>query len=198
MQNNTPSTTSSLRNSLDQFGWVSIVLHWLLAVFLIAMYFVGDYMVELDYYDTWYHRAPQIHKEVGVTIGVVMIFRLLWNLLQVSPQHVGDGSRKWNAIAKLIAKLAHLVLYLLVFMLVVSGYLISTAKGQGIDVFGFFELPALLPDDKDRGEFAGWIHEWIGLGFMALVGFHALAAFLHHFIYKNETLKRMIKVKKSR
>lgn len=59
-----------------------------------------------------------------------------------------------------------------------SGYLISTAKGQGIDVFGLFELPALLPDDKDRGELAGKIYEWVGLGFMLLVALHAFAASL--------------------
>ncbi len=186
--------TSGLKNSSDQYGWVSIALHWTLAIVLIAMYFVGDYMVELDYYDTWYHRAPQIHKEVGVTIGVLMIFRLLWNALQVSPKHVG----KDKAAVKFMAKAAHFFLYVLVFSLVVSGYLISTAKGAGIDVFGLFEIPALLPDDKDRGELAGWIHEWIGLGFMALVALHAFAALLHHFVFKDRTLKRMLKVQKAK
>ncbi|MCL4115185.1 UNVERIFIED_CONTAM: hypothetical protein GTU68_035915 [Idotea baltica] len=156
------------------------------------MYFVGDYMVGLDYYDTWYHRAPGIHKAAGVIIGVLMILRLLWNALQTKPRHVGDD----KAVVKLMAKSAHYVLYLLVFLMVISGYLISTAKGQGVDVFGLFEIPALLPDDKDRGELAGWLHEWMGLGFILLVGIHALAALLHHFFYKDETLKRMLKVKK--
>jgi len=185
---------STLFNSVERYGWVSILLHWLIAIVLIAMYFVGDYMVELDYYDTWYHRAPQIHKEVGVVIGVLMVFRLLWNALQASPHHVGNN----KAVVKFMAKSAHFFLYALVFLLVVSGYLISTAKGQGIDVFGLFELPALLPDDKDRGELAGKIHEWIGLGFMALIALHALASLLHHFIFKDQTLKRMLRVQKTR
>ena len=183
---------SRFLNSRDQYGWISIVLHWALAIVLIAMYFVGDYMVGLDYYDTWYHRLPLIHKEVGVTIGALMIVRLLWNAFQVSPIHLG----KHGAVAKLMAKAAHYFLYGLVFMLVVSGYLISTAKGQGIDVFGLFELPAFLPDDKDRGELAGWLHEWIGLGFIVLVALHAFAAVLHHFVFKDQTLKRMLKVQK--
>ena len=185
---------STLLNSVERYGWVSILLHWLMAIVLIAMYFVGDYMVELDYYDTWYHRAPEIHKEVGVVIGTLMIFRLLWNAFQISPRHVGED----RAAVKFMAKAAHYFLYALVFLLVVSGYLISTAKGQGIDVFGLFELPALLPDDKDRGELAGEIHEWLGLGFMALIALHALAALLHHFIFKDQTLKRMLKVQKTR
>ncbi len=190
---NDSQSVSRLQNNSDQFGWVSIILHWSLAIVLIAMYFAGDYMVDLDYYDTWYHRLPQIHKEVGVVIGALMIFRLAWNSLQVKPKHIGDD----GPALKFMAKAAHYFLYVLIFVLVISGYLISTAKGQGIDVFGLFELPALLADNKDRGELAGDIHEWVGLGFMALVALHAFAALLHHFFFKDQTLKRMLKVQTS-
>lgn len=181
-----------ISNSFEDYGYLSIVLHWLLAIVLIAMYFAGDYMVGLDYYDTWYHRLPAIHKEVGVVIGVLMVFRLLWNFFQESPQYLG----KDNSKMKLIAKSAHYFLYLAVFLMVLSGYLISTAKGQGIDVFGLFELPAVLADDKDRGELAGLVHEWLGLGFIILVALHAIAALVHHFIFKDETLHRMLGTKK--
>jgi len=50
---------SGLKNTRSEFGWLSIGFHWVLAIALIAMYFVGDYMVGLGYYDTWYHRAQQ-------------------------------------------------------------------------------------------------------------------------------------------
>lgn len=184
---------SGLTNTKAEFGWVSIGLHWILGITLIAMYFLGDYMVDLAYYDTWYHRAPQIHKEVGVTIGALMIVRLVWNAIQAKPSHIGND----KPIVKSMAKALHYFLYALVFALVVSGYLISTAKGQGIDVFGFFEFPALLADSKDRGELAGDIHEWIGLGFILLVALHIVAALMHHFIYKDRTLKRMLGIKKA-
>lgn len=186
------SLRSRLKNNREQYGWVSIALHWLLAIALIAMYFAGDYMVDLDYYDTWYHRLPQIHKEIGVVIGGLMIVRLAWNTIQIKPNHVGDD----GPAIKFMAKAAHYILYALIFVMVVSGYLISTAKGQGIDMFGFFEIPAFLPDNKDRGELAGDIHEWVGLAFMVLVALHASAALLHHFIFKDHTLKRMLKVQK--
>jgi len=177
-----------LTNSKDAFGWLSISLHWLLAFALIGMYFLGDYMVELGYYDTWYHRAPQIHKEIGAIIGVLMLLRLLWNLFQTTPDAISNEKPLINKLAKL----AHIALYGLVFVLVISGYLISTAKGQGIDIFGWFEIPALLSDNKDRGELAGDIHEWIGLLFIVTVALHALAALVHHFVFKDHTLKRML------
>ena len=182
---------NSLINTTERYGWVSIVIHWIMAVTLITMYFLGDYMVELEYYDKWYHRAPELHKEIGVILGIAMILRLLWNALQSKPAPLDLTKSRIN----LVAKLAHYSLYALVFFLVISGYLISTAKGQGIDVFGLFELPALLPDDEDRGELAGKIHEVIGVIFMLLILLHAGASLVHHFVFKDRTLKRMFSTK---
>jgi len=178
----------SLKNTSESFGWVSIILHWSLAIALIAMYFVGDWMVGLDYYSAWYKAAPDYHRAVGLIIGALMLFRLLWNSVQTKPKHLNVETVRKNQLATL----AHSILYLFVFVMVISGYLISTAKGQGVDVFGVFEVPAFLPDDKDRGELAGDVHEWLGLGFILLVAFHALAAFYHHFVVKDRTLKRML------
>jgi len=180
-----------LKNTKENFGWVSIILHWLMAIVLIAMYFVGDWMVDLDYYNKWYKTAPDIHRAVGVIIACFMIFRLLWNTLQVKPVHLNPETTRKNRLATIM----HYTFYLLVFVLVVSGYLITTAKGQGVDIFGFFEIPALLADNKDRGELAGDVHEWIGLSFILLVAVHALAALLHHFKFKDGTLKRMLGIK---
>ena len=146
---------ASLTNTKDSFGWVSISLHWLMAVALIAMYFVGDWMVGLDYYDKWYKDAPYIHKSIGVIIGLLMLARLLWNVLQAKPTYLDVKSTVMN----MMASLTHYFFYLMVLIMVVSGYLISTANGQGVEIFGLFEVPALLPDDKDRGELAGKVHD---------------------------------------
>ena len=182
---------NSLVNTTENYGFVSIVIHWAMAITLISMYFLGDYMVDLEYYDKWYHKAPELHKEIGVLLGFVMILRLFWNSLQNKPLPLDATKHRLN----MMAKLAHYALYALVFLLVISGYLISTAKGQGIDLFGLFELPALLPDDEDRGELAGKIHEVIGVIFMLLIALHAGASLLHHFVFKDRTLKRMLHVK---
>ena len=179
---------ASLINTKASFGWVSISLHWILAIALIAMYFVGDWMVDLDYYSKWYKDAPDLHRSFGVIIGLLMLARLLWNQLQTRPRHLDPNSVRMNWMASA----THYLFYLLILVLVISGYLISTAKGQGIEVFGLFELPALLPDDADRGELAGKVHEYLGLGFIVLVAVHALAALVHHFFYKDRTLKRML------
>lgn len=175
-----------LKNSQHQYGWVSITLHWFMALAFIAMYFVGDWMVELDYYDSWYHRAPHLHKSVGIVLVALMVIRFVWNKSQPKPEE--QGSNRWM---NRFAWLGHQGFYLFVLLLFISGYLISTAKGKGIDVFDWFQVPALLAESKDRGDLAGDIHELLANLFILMALGHALAALYHHFIVKDYTLKRM-------
>ncbi len=175
------------KNSLHHYGWMSIVLHWFMAVVIIGMYFLGDYMVELDYYDPWYHKGPALHKSMGILLVALLIFRSIWTYSQTQPEPLGgkDGLNKF-------AKAAHASLYLLILLLLISGYLISTAKGQGINVFDWFELPAILPDSADRGEQSGKIHAILGTVLIFMIALHTVAALVHHFIFKDHTLKRML------
>ncbi|MGV6809366.1 MAG: cytochrome b [bacterium] len=175
-------------NTTHHFGWLSILLHWSMAILLIGMYFLGDYMVGLDYYDDWYHQAPALHKAVGVLLFFLLIIRLIWKSTQVSPQALQPSHRWQNRLAQI----GHWSLYGLVIVLVISGYLISTAKGQGVDVFGWFTVPALLPEEAQRGELAGDIHEIVATVFILLVLIHIAAAFKHHFFDKDKTLLRML------
>ncbi len=179
-----------IQNSRTHYGWVSIFLHWAMAIAFIALFLLGVYMVDLDYYDEWYHRAPELHKSVGIVLLLAMLFRFLWNHLQTRPESL-VGSRK----SELAARLTHLLFYLTVTGLFLTGYMISTAEGQGIDVFNWFSVPVVLAEDNERADWAGDIHELLAYGFIALVLVHALAAMYHHFIIKDFTLRRMLGLK---
>ena len=176
------------RNTTSSYGWVSISIHWIMAILLIGMYFVGDYMVELTYYDPLYHTLPFWHKSIGLLLGFALLFRLIWNFSNPKPAAIKSAPN----FTHLLAKLGHLALYGLLIVLIISGYLISTAKGQGIEVFGWFEIPALLADNEQRGEIAGEVHEIAATLFMLLVAVHALAAIFHHVYWKDNTLTRML------
>ncbi len=175
------------KNSREHYGWVSIALHWLMAIVLIGLYFLGDYMVDLDYYDVWYHKGPALHKSLGIMLAAAIIFRIIWNYSQARPEPLERGER-----LKMLAIAAHLMFYLLTLLLIVSGYLISTAKGQGIDVFGWFELPAMLADSAHRGELSGQVHAVLGTVFIFMTALHIIAALVHHFIFKDNTFKRIL------
>lgn len=180
-----------IKNNQTHYGLVSMGLHWLMAITFIGLFAFGLYMVELDYYDPWYHQAPDLHKSIGITMVLLMIFRFVWNVSQTKP-----NARDANTISNQAAHWAHRFFYVLVLMLFISGYLISTAKGKPIDVFGLFEVPAVFSEDSKRGDLAGDIHFYIASSFIFLATVHAAAALYHHFYLKDSVLKRMLTIKK--
>lgn len=178
-----------MRNTQDNYGWVSRSLHWLIALAAIGLFGLGLYMVELTYYDPAYKTLPHLHKSIGILVAVLMVMRLLWRLVSIIPGPV-PGGKAWEHKA---ASLVHFVLYALPFALFISGYLISTADGRSIFVFDLFEVPALFPPLKGMEDIAGLIHEIIAWSLAGLVVLHAVAAFKHHWLDKDRTLLRMIK-----
>ncbi|STV85546.1 Cytochrome b561 homolog 2 [Klebsiella michiganensis] len=70
-----------IKNSNTAFGLISIALHWLTAVAVYAMFALGLWMVTLGYYDVWYHKAPDIHKGIGILLMMGLIIRLVWRVI---------------------------------------------------------------------------------------------------------------------
>ncbi|TLX47213.1 cytochrome b [Pseudoalteromonas phenolica] len=175
-----------MKNTTQNYGWIAKSLHWVSAVVVIGMFASGWWMVELNYYSDWYRTAPFIHKSVGVLLLLLTLLRLCWKANNMSPDAVG------NAFEQFMAKAAHTVLYLLIVVICVSGYLISTADGRGIEVFNWFVLPSFGELFVQQADTSGLIHKFSAYGLMGLVLLHALAALKHHFIDKDNTLKRML------
>jgi cytochrome b561 len=146
-------------------------------------------MVELDYYHGWYRTAPFIHKSIGVLLFLVTLARLIWRLNNVTPQALASHT----TMEKKSAAAAHVMLYLLLFALMFSGYLISTADGRAIEVFNLFTVPATVQGIENQEDIAGDIHRWLAYLLIGLVVIHALGAIKHHFWDKDETLKRMLR-----
>lgn len=177
-----------IRNTKSSYGWISIGFHWLMAMAVMGLFGLGLYMVELGYYDSWYRSSMDLHKSIGLILAFVYVCRLLWNWSQSSPMVIAD--KAWQALA---AKLIHRLLYLLLVAIMCSGYLISTADGRSIEIFGLVSVPALPFSFEQQEDIAGFIHWCLAWGLMILVALHAAAALQHHFILKDNTLKRMLK-----
>jgi cytochrome b561 len=175
------------RNSSSRFGVVSILIHWLVAVAVFGLFALGYWMVGLDYYSGWYKTAPDIHRSVGILLFVLMLARLLWRLFSPPPGSLPSHGR----LTRLGSKLGHGFLYIGLFVLMISGYLISTADGRGIEVFGLFTVPATITGIPDQEDVAGLVHEYLAWALVIFAGIHALAALKHHFIDRDRTLVRM-------
>lgn len=177
-----------MNNTNDSYGWLSICLHWLVAVILIGLFVLGYWMVELNYYSVWYQKAPALHKSIGVILFIIMLIRVLWKVTQIQPAPLANSSKFEKAASHVV----HKVLYILTFIILTSGYLISTADGRPISVFEMIEIPSLGLLFSNQEDIAGVIHKYAAYTIAAIVSLHALAALKHHFIDKDMTLKRML------
>ncbi len=180
--------TSRWRNSSSGYGWVSIGFHWLTALTAIALFCLGLWMVDLTYYDPWYKRAPDIHRSVGILLALTTLCRLAWRWLHPAP-----AALEHRPLMRTAARLVHIMLYALLFGLFTSGYLVSTAKGQPVQVFDWFSVPATITGIDNLEDTAGTIHELFAFTLAGLVVLHSGAALVHHFRLKDQTLLRMLK-----
>ncbi|MCB1830495.1 MAG: cytochrome b [Chromatiaceae bacterium] len=180
-------------NSKQSWGTLSIALHWLVALCVFGLFGLGFWMTGLDYYHAWYKQGPDLHKSIGIMLFLLLLFRLAWRLFNGHPDPLPTHT-EWE---KRLAHAVHLLLYLLLFAIMTSGYFISTADGRAIPVFDWFALPAYPLGIEQQEEIAGTIHWYLALTLMSLVGLHAVGALKHHFIDKDETLKRMFYAQKT-
>lgn len=175
------------RNTSARYGLVSVLLHWLVALVVFGLFALGYWMVGLSYYDPWRQSAPDLHKSIGILLFAVMLLRLVWRLFSPAPAALASHGR----LTRLASRLGHGLLYLGLFGVMISGYLISTADGRGINVFGLFSVPATLTGIPQQEDIAGAIHEYLAWGLVIFAGLHGLAALKHHFIDRDSTLLRM-------
>nr|WP_298248799.1 cytochrome b [uncultured Halomonas sp.] len=174
------------RNTHNGWGVVSILLHWALAAVIIGLFILGWWMTGLGYYDPWYNLGPWWHRSLGMLVLFATLLRLAWRLVNPTPVALG------HSLERLAAHLGHIALYGLMLVVLISGYLISTADGKGIAVFDAFTVPALVSDLPNQASVAGVVHWYAALALMILSAGHGAAALKHHLVDRNSVLKRML------
>lgn len=177
------------KNNSQQYGLVSKLLHWLSALSVLVLFASGYWMVDLDYSSEWYIRAPHWHESLGVLIIIVSLFRLFWRRVSGKPDVI--PSHKPFEVKG--SSIVVFLLYLTLFSVLISGFVITSANEQAIAVFNWFNITPLLLPIKNQEDIAGELHEYLAYWLIFFVAVHALGALKHHFIDKDPTLKRMIK-----
>lgn len=176
------------RNTRHGYGVLQIALHWIMATLVAILLPLGLWMTGLDYYHPWYKQGPDLHRALGVLFALLLLLRLAWRLSGPMPRPSAGSA--WQRRA---AQAAHGLLYLLPLLLVTSGYLISTADGRAVDVFGWFQVPATLHGIDGQEDIAGDIHFALAMLLLAVIALHLAAALRHHFLLRDDTLRRMLK-----
>jgi len=183
------ATTIPIENTKESYGAAAITLHWIMAVLLIALIVIGVYMVQLPDvgFDTLKIRLILYHKALGLLALALAALRLAWRVTNVLPRLV-ENLPDWQ---KVVARFVHLSFYALMFTLPVTGWLMSSAGGFRISAFGLF-LPTLIGHDDYLFQVFITVHKWLGYALAALIFLHACAALRHHFLEKDDTLRKML------
>ncbi len=170
-----------------RYTGAAIGLHWVIAVAIVATFSLGIYMHELPLSPDKL-KLYSWHKWAGVAIFLLVLARIAWRLAHRPPAPVaGKPARQRQA-----AEAVHVLLYVLMVAVPISGWLMSSAKGVPTVWFGVLPLPDLLGKDKELGELLETVHKILNLGMAALVLVHAGAALKHHLVDRDDVLVRML------
>lgn len=174
------------RNTRDSFGLIAKTFHWVLAILILWLLSVGFAMVGIPPGPDklWVYA---LHKSFGILILVLMIGRVLWRQLSPRPDKL-PTHKEWE---DRLAKAVHLGLYVCIFLMPLSGWIMSSAGGFPAEFFGLFALPAIVPKNETIFELTRNVHGFVAWTILALIALHVAGAFKHHFIDKDETLRRM-------
>lgn len=166
-----------------QWGSVSKFLHWFSALYLVGLAGVGIYISNF--------AAPPLkfelinmHKAFGAIFLVLVTFRLLWRWTHPIPP-IPD-----NPVYRL-SLLSAPILYLFMFIMPLSGFIMTQTAGYPISIFGLFQLPTLFDKAPEVSRVFLGIHQWSAFILIGLIVIHTLAAFYHHFVFKDDVLRRM-------
>lgn len=177
----------AVKNSAERWGWVSLGIHWLTLLMVLGLVVMGFVMQELPNTPAKV-QAYMLHKSFGLTVLALTVLRLLWRRYAGAPRPV-PGTPAWQAR---LATGAHAALYLILLAMPVSGWLYNSASGFPLKWFGLFALPKLGGYDPALKQWALAAHEALFLALAAIVTVHALAALKHHYLDRDDTLRRML------
>ena len=161
-------------------------LHWLMAALILGLAALGIVMHEMPLSPLKLELYAW-HKWFGVTVFLLVWLRLAWRLTHRPPALPATLS----APLQRLAHAGHSLLYVLMIVIPLSGWLMSSAKGVQTVWFGLVPLPDLLGRDRELGDLLQQAHKLLNLLLLLTLAGHVLAALWHHFVLKDDTLRRM-------
>ncbi|WP_374244179.1 cytochrome b [Zoogloea sp.] len=175
-----------MNTATQRYTGPAIAAHWIVALLILAAWPLGVYMHELPLSPTKL-KLYSYHKWIGITVLLLFVPRLLWRVTHRPP-----AALPMPAWQHRIAEATHHLLYLLMVLVPLSGWLMSSAKGFQTVYFGVLPLPDLVAKNDDLGHLLKEVHEALNFGLLLLVGLHVAGALKHHLIDRDATLRRML------
>lgn len=184
-----------LRNSSAGYGLIAILFHWVMAALMLGLFALGLYMHNQPITDPGTFALYQWHKSFGLVVLALAVLRLAWRFANPAPQ-LPEGMPKFEKTA---AKLGHAGLYAVMLAIPLSGWFMVSASPFNIptllfDMFNVPHLPvpAFLGTKAEAEALLKSAHEALAFFMIFLVAGHVAAAMKHHFLSRDDTLRRMV------
>jgi cytochrome b561 len=175
-----------LRNTTARWGSVAQFLHWLIVALIITQVVLALSAGRL-------HGMAKLamlarHKSVGITILMLAVVRLVWRLVNPTPPLPST----LKPYERVLANFTHAALYVLIFAMPITGWIMTSARGFPASWFNLFQLPDLVAKNRALYEAMQQTHEALAWTLGAVATLHLLAALKHHFVLKDTVLRRML------
>jgi cytochrome b561 len=181
-----------LKNTEETYGSVSKIFHWGIFILVALMLIVGFFME--DFPESIQGSTYMLHKSTGLLILGLMVLRLIWhwvNKVPVLPSSMSTAQR-------FVARFVHWLFYIILLAMPLNGWIMSTAGGRIPTFYGLFSLPfpGIEASEALANQLAN-LHEIFAYVLLFLILGHTIAALVHHYIYKDNILSRMMPHHKS-
>jgi len=180
-----------LTHPIDRYAAVPRFLHWATVILVIAAWILGTFGDDLPK-GAARETGLFIHISAGLLILMALVMRLVWRVAEPPPPEPNEFGRWLGAFADPAARLAHYALYALLIAVPIAGIVAQFARGNALPLFGIAEIASPWLRDRAFAHNVTEIHEILANALVIVAGFHAAAALVHHFVFRDNTLIRML------
>lgn len=177
-----------LRNSAERYGAIPKFLHWLTVALVVVAWLLGTFGDDLPR-GMAASAGLYAHISAGLAIMAVLVVRVIWRLADPPPPPEKTPFGKWLEI---IGKLSPVALYGLLAATPIVGVLLQFSRGDALPVFGIMEVASPWVRDRAFAHSLKEVHEMLSNALIILAAFHAMAALVHHWVWRDRTLERML------
>jgi len=179
-----------LRNNSSRHGALALAAHWMTALLVLASWLLGT-CGDLLPRGTPSEVGLIVHMCMGLTVLMILLPRLAWRLIDQQPSPERTHLGVWGERASTIV---HYALYALLFAVLILGILTQFMRGHPLPILGLFEIASPLSADRSLARSLKNVHGWLADGILILAALHAGAAILHHWVLRDNTLRRMLPI----
>ncbi|MGB6751184.1 MAG: cytochrome b [Xanthobacteraceae bacterium] len=177
-----------LRNSTSRYGAIPQGVHWLTALFVICGWLLGQFGDDLP-------KGPVrgfgflVHMTLGQCVLALLVVRLIWRFVDPPPP---AEATPFGKLVEIAAKLIHFALYALLVVVPFLGIIVQLKRGHDLPIFGVWNFVSPWPADRAIARTMLGLHTYLADALLILAGIHACAAIIHHHVWRDRSLTRML------